>query len=249
MEFQLLAMPESNDRINWEIIGGRPVIDLGQQGSWDAGAVTTGPVIKEDGVYKIYYSAAVEAHQPWQIGLATSSDGIHWQKYPSPVLYSSTSGWDYSIGANSIIKIDSVYYLYYHGWEPPATYREGLATSSDGIHWNKYSGNPVLNATESWEGTSAYYSSIIYENGIFKMIYMNYLDNNMGFGKATSIDGIHWTKDANNPYFTGSNTSNNWTSRPIYPCLINIGDSYRVYYNSSYISSSTAIGYLTSKKF
>lgn len=244
-----VSYAESNDGINWEKIGDGPVLGLGKPGNWDAGAITTGPVIKENGIYKIYYSAAAEAHQPWQIGLATSTDGIHWDKYPDPVLYPGSSGWDYSIGGSSLVKIDSIYYLYYHGWEPTSNYREGLATSTDGIHWTKFNGNPILTATENWEGTGAYYSSIIYENGLFKMVYMNYLDNNMGFGKATSIDGIHWTKDSDNPYFTGSNTSNNWTSRPIYPCLINTGNNYRLYYNSSYITGSTAIGFLTINKF
>ena len=244
-----VSYAESNDGISWRRIGNGPVINLGQPGSWDAGAVTTGPVIKENGIYKMYYSGAVEAHQPWQIGLATSTDGINWEKYQNPVV-SFGNGWDYSIGANSLIKIDSIYYLYYHAWEPPNNYREGLAKSVDGISWTKYDVNPILISTESWEGTGAYYCSILYEDGIFKMIYMNYQDNNMGFGKATSSDGINWVKDSSNPYFTGSNSANNWTLRPIYPCIINVGKNYRVYYNSSYTSANDmAIGFLTINKF
>jgi len=52
----------SNDGITWEKVGDGPVINLGEPGSWDAGTVTTGPVIKENGLYKMYYSGAVEKH-------------------------------------------------------------------------------------------------------------------------------------------------------------------------------------------
>ena len=236
----------SNDGISWEKVGDGPVINLGEQGSWDAGAVTTGPIIKENGMYKMYYSGAVEAHKPWQIGLAISSDGINWEKYPNPVI-NSGDGWDYSIGADAIVKRDSIYYLYYRGWQPPLTYQEGLATSTDGINWTKYAGNPVLTPSENWEGTGAYYTSVIFENKEFKMLYMG---TNAEFGKAISDDGIHWIKDSGNPYFSGSQTSNNWCSRPVYPYLIKVGNIYKVYYNSSVSTNNPqAIGFFTIKNF
>jgi predicted GH43/DUF377 family glycosyl hydrolase len=227
-----IGYAESNNGISWTIIGGGQVIAPGPIGTWDAGMVTPGPVIKEDGIYKMYYSGAIEAHQSGQIGLATSTDGINWTKYPQPVI-TSGSGWDYSINSNSLIKIDGTYYLYYHGWEPPDNFREGLATSTDGINWTPYEGNPILTPSQSWEGTGTYYGSVIYENNSFKMVYMNYLTEDMGFGKASSYDGIHWTKDMHNPCFKGSNTANNWTDRPLTPFMIKVNNIYRVYYNST----------------
>ena len=76
---------------------------------------------------------------------------------------------------------------------------------------------------------------------------MNYFDSNMGFGKATSVDGIHWIKDRKNPYFLGENSANNWTSRPISPFLLKTDNNYRVYYNSSIYP--TEIGFLSFNKF
>lgn len=53
--------------------------------------------------------------------------------------------------ANSLVKKDGVYYLYYQGSAAyddacdDNSYRQiGVATSTDGIHWTKYSGNPVI---------------------------------------------------------------------------------------------------------
>jgi len=241
-----IGYAESSDGISWDTVGGGQVIAPGPVGSWDAGMVTPGPVIKENGIYKMYYSGAVEAHQSGQIGLATSPDGINWTKYPNPVI-TSGSGWDYSINAGSLIKKDGIYYLYYHGWEAPKEYREGLATSTDGINWTEYENNPILVPTVLWEGTGTYYGSVIFENNIFKMIYMNYLDEDMAFGIATSTDGMNWTKDPSNPFFTGQNTAHNWTDRPLSPYIVKINSNvYRVYYNSTVTTfHDQAIGFLT----
>lgn len=53
--------------------------------------------------------------------------------------------------ANSVVKKDGIYYLYYQGSngydesEETVTYRAiGVATSEDGKHFQKYNGNPVL---------------------------------------------------------------------------------------------------------
>ncbi len=244
-----IGYAESKNGISWATVGNGPVIKTGSQGSWDMGMVTPGPVIKEDGIYKMYYSGAVEAHLIGQIGLATSSDGIHWQKYPKPIIQAG-SGWETSINANSLVKKDGVYYLYYVGLGSSNTLRQGLATSTDGINWKKYEGNPILSPTEGWEYKGSYYSSVIFENGIFKMVYMNNQTNDTGFGKAVSTDGIHWTKDSNNPYFTGTDTYNNWTFRPIYPFFIKVGNSYRVYYASTVTTNNKqAIGFLTFNQF
>ena len=95
-----------------------------------------------------------------------------------------------------------------------------------------------------------YYGSVVYNNDVYIMVYMNFLTEHMGFGKAISTDGIHWTKNVNNPYFTGLNTANNWSDRPLTPYLIKVSDGYRVYYNStSEASDPQAIGFLTVDNF
>ncbi len=191
-----VSYAESNDGITWEIIGDGPVLDLGQQGSWDAGAVTTGPVIKENGVYKIYYSAAVEAHQPWQVGLAASSDGIHWEKYSNPVLQSTSS--QYFLGVHSVLKINNLYYMYYEASpENDYTFNLNLATSSDGIHWTKYEDNPILIADQNWEEGSIGYATIVQSDNEYKMTYSSNVQNAVGM--TYSNDGINWSKNDANP--------------------------------------------------
>ena len=82
----------------------------------------------------------------------------------------------------------------------------GLATSANGITWAKNAGNPVISpAVGSWEagGTG------IDPAGIMKIGATYYLwMNNVGIiprqtGLLTSTDLVNWSRDANNPIFTG----------------------------------------------
>jgi len=77
---------------------------------------------------------------------------------------------------------------------------------NDGI-WTKYSGNPILTKTESWEAACICEPSVIYEDGIFKMWYMGcktVAGHNAALGYATSKDGFVWKKHSGNPILSGS---------------------------------------------
>jgi len=67
----------------------------------------------------------------------------------------------------------------------------GYATSIDGITWEKYNGNPVIEDGEL--------PSVIYDNGIYKMWYWS----SGGIFYATSMDGIDWNKHSSNPVVQG----------------------------------------------
>jgi predicted GH43/DUF377 family glycosyl hydrolase len=221
---------ESIDGINWTKPFNHPVIYPGINGSWDSWAVQPGPVLKEGNVYKMYYSGFSGQYDQWHIGLATSTDGIIWEKYPQPILY-GTSDWQYQIGATSVIKKEATYYLYFSGRNYP-NYSIGVATSTDGINFVKYSGNPILTNNQNWENTGVSYPAVLFENNSFKMIYMN--GNATGFGFATSPDGFNWTKSPDNPFITNQYTSNNWAAGKIsYPCWLKVPNEMRIYYSGT----------------
>ena len=221
----------SNDGIVWNKPFAHPILYPGNYSAWDSWAVHPGAVFKDnDGVYKMYYCGYADQYSQWHIGLATSIDGITWTKHPQPVLY-GTSGWEYQIGASSIIKKDGTYFLYYYGRTLP-NYKIGVATSSDGINFIKYSGNPIISNTASWELSGVLYASVIQENASLKMVYGN--SNGSGFGLATSSDGLNWTKANNNPFFTNQNTSNNWAAgKIVYPNWLKLQNESRIYYSGT----------------
>ena len=223
---------ESQDGVNWIRPISMPVLNPGVNGAWDSWCAAAGPVIKEGGLYKMYYTGYSNPDGQYSIGLATSIDGIVWQKRPEPII-NGTTGWERQLAPHSILKIDSLYYLYYDGRSQTGDNRIGVAFSYDGITWTKYAGNPVLTPTVSWEGTGVAWPSVISENGTFKMVYMKvtYESDDL-FGMATSTDGISWTKLNTNPIFKPEDTSNGWAYYDIaYPCFIKAGNEYRIYYS------------------
>ncbi len=221
---------ESSDGKNW-VKHPIPVLSPGAAGSWDSWAVQPGIVIKESGVYKMYFTGYANQNYQWYIGFATSTDGINWTKNSNPVLYSG-SGWEYQITAASIIKKGNQYFLYYNGRNSNYTEKVGLAISNDGINFTKYSGNPILINDKPWEGSGVMCPSIYQENNIYKMVYMS--AQGTGFGFATSTDGINWIKDPQNPFFIKEQTTNGWGNANIaYPNFIRVNDDFRIYYSGA----------------
>lgn len=224
---------ESNNGVNWTKPISQPILYPSSYG-WDSWAVHPGAVFKDDdGIYKMYYCGYADQYDQWHIGLATSVDGVVWEKYPQPVLF-GTSGWEYQIGASCVIKKEGIYYLYYYGRNLP-NYSIAVATSTDGINFTKYSGNPIITSQQNWELNGVLYPSVIEENSQLKMVYMN--SNGSGFGIATSSDGFNWTKANNNPFFTNQNTASNWAAGKIaYPSWLRLNNETRIYYcgHSSY---------------
>jgi predicted GH43/DUF377 family glycosyl hydrolase len=221
---------ESSDGKNW-VKHPVPVLTPGAAGSWDSWAVQPGIVIKESGVYKMYFTGYANQNHQWYIGLATSTDGINWTKNPNPVLYSG-SGWEYQITAASMIKKGNQYFLYYNGRNSNYTEKVGLAISNDGVNFTKHSANPIFINDKPWEGSGVMCPSIYQENNIYKMVYMS--AQGTGFGIAQSSDGINWTKDPQNPFFRKEQTTNGWGIANIaYPNVIKVNNDFRIYYSGA----------------
>ena len=238
-----IALAFSNDGIAWQTSSNNPVLSPGPAGTWDDMAVAAATVIKDDDGYKMYYHGWSDPWGYWNIGLAISTDGVNWEKYPEPVLYAE-DGWEFHLAPSCVIKNDGLYYLYYSEMNTPYL-RISLATSIDGIHWNKNSSNPILVADKSWENTGVYYPTVYKQDDQFIMFYMN--NSGTGFGKATSTDGVNWTKDNKNPFFTVEDTHNNWANNKIaYPNFVRVNDKYRIYYSGySDYDSQFKIGFVT----
>ncbi len=132
-----------------------PVLSVGVSGEWDDGFMVPNTVLRIDTGYIMYYSAGNMnfPNGTWQIGMATSTNGIDWTKYDSsgtpgasdPVLKVGAAGsWDLLHAWEcSVLPTAQGYEMFYTGGN--GTIEElGYASSSDGIHWHKYTGNPVF---------------------------------------------------------------------------------------------------------
>lgn len=145
-----------------------PVIASGNKGEWDAGFIIPSSVLYlEDGSYMMFYSAGTDIalFDDFCVGMAQSPDGVNWKKYndpqttghpfaeSDPVLVPGPRGeWDGSfVWMANVTKYPGGFIMYYAAARTNA--REelkaiGYASSKDGIHWEKYNGNPVYRSED-----------------------------------------------------------------------------------------------------
>ena len=225
---------KSIDGINWFRPTFTPVLIPGITGNWDSESVAVGPVIKVDGMFLMYYHGRSSRVGPWHIGLATSVNGMVWEKYNNPVLIGESGSRNQKLSVSHVEIINNKYYMYYNSKSDYESYSIYLAVSDNGTTWNKYSSYPILSATHSWEQQGIYWPTVYKEKNLFKMIYMN--NSADGFGIASSADGINWSKDYPEPIFSLQDTHNNW-DLILYPHVI-IDENHLVLFYSGYIGRS-----------
>lgn len=138
----------SSDGKSWtKDTANNPIFVKGTSGKFDDFEVRTPMVWKEGSTwYMIYTGYTTAGGGAFAIGLATSLNGISWTRQNSGnAVLSSSSGWDANQCENwGVIKIGSVYYLWYN--RVAVTRQSGLATSTDLINWTKDPNNPIFDS-------------------------------------------------------------------------------------------------------
>lgn len=110
----------SNDGINWDI-NTTPIMSEGPRGTWDDERTETPSVIKVGDTYHMYYTGfkTGDAIARFNIGHATSKDGINWVKDPNnPVIrnHDDATIWGlYYVAEPGVLYNpgDGLFYLYY----------------------------------------------------------------------------------------------------------------------------------------
>ena len=213
------------DGINWEILE-KSLIDVGPEGSWDESHVLDPATVLVDGVVYLYYSA-VSPSCDRSICMATSTDGINFQKYEkNPVVIG---------GGPEIVYHNGIFYLYY--WK---TGRKGvgfelyLALSSDGFNFTE-STLPVLPVGDdkAWDSHTVETPRIYKEQDHYFMFFCGSNINDdypYDVGIAVSKDLLHWEKYAKNPIYSRGEEGA-WDEGAIwFPTVEKINDTYYLWY-------------------
>lgn len=198
------------------------VLSPGPKGSWDDGLVFSPDVVWNGTGYMMYY-VGDGTNVTREIGVAFSADGIHWTKSAdNPIIVHGPGEYDvrYTRGP-SVVFDQGTYKMWYTG---TAALNSGLsyliaidyATSSDGVHWVKYQGNPVFTGYDFKQTgvifTQAYWPSVIKVNGTYLMAFSDGYEN---IGLATSQDGINWKfNNQSTPLVTYSGWHNGFVGNP-----------------------------------
>ena len=191
----------------WDDAVENPILDIGAPGAWDDTLVDHPSVIVYDGELLMYYGGYQGTAS--RIGLAKSTDGINWVKSDSnPVLSPGNSGaWeDAGVGHPSVIYDGSQFVMAYRGWEvgdPDTRSRIGIATSDNGIDWQRLADNPVLEYGDQgeWDEFGLLAPRLWSDDGRY---YMNYSGKDVGsrlssVGHAYADSLASWKKDSSNP--------------------------------------------------
>ncbi|MFA5868063.1 MAG: DUF2341 domain-containing protein [Actinomycetota bacterium] len=232
--------------IEYVQMGGNTIpLPRGRPGTFDYVNAGLPTVIKDGTTYKMWYSGHDGAN--WRIGYAESTDGVTWTKNPNPVLDLGGFGsWDdNAVYYPTVVKDGATYKMWYSG-DDHANSRTGYATSTDGINWTKYAGNPVMNLGAPADFDSAHLlGPCVLQEGPtdYKMWYSGSNGVNWRIGYATSTDGITWTKNAGNPVVPlGIGWESTHTSAP---SVIKDGTTYKMWYNG-FNGTNWRIGYAES---
>lgn len=168
-----LQLRTSNDGFHWS----KPMRVL-------AGGIMDPCVVRVNGGYHLYYCAGgrktIDGKQAWEFKayMATSRDGITWEKDPEPALRLGQAGsWDeYSHAGPCVLKLEDGFHMWYLGsgtCNGTTAWRIGHAASQDGLNWAKSGDQPVLDVGKAgdWDCGTFMSFDTIFRDGKFLFWY------------------------------------------------------------------------------
>ena len=152
------------------------ILSPGQGNEWDNNQLRWPNVVEAEDGYLMFYTGA-NASGGLAIGVATSEDGFVWTKYDNPQtseeVYAESDpvivggeGWEGSMADRPRAQYTP------DGWVMIYTGAElnsrGLAFSSDGMHWEPFTGNPII-AKEDFQdwGENTWDTNLLYHDGAY----------------------------------------------------------------------------------
>ncbi|MBM4393845.1 MAG: hypothetical protein FJ090_22185 [Deltaproteobacteria bacterium] len=196
-------LPLPPEHLRWEPAA-NPVIEPGAD-YWDGGNTLHCEVLRDpdSGTWFLYWTGEMASGYPYrQIGVATSTDGVSWERYAgNPVLtidYDRTSIDGIHVHMPTVVRESGGdFHMYYSCYQNDVGNRLCHATSPDGLAWTPQGmaldkGGPG----EFDEGSLRMPDAWIGDDGTWHLWYdgTDPTEHYGGTGYATSADGWTWTK-------------------------------------------------------
>ena len=188
-----IGIARSSDPINWTKDINNPVFEGSADGSWDDKHVAPFAIEFDGTEYTMWYNGR-QSGGHYQVGRAVSTDGVtNWVRDTgNPLIPNGSYGsWDYwELIGTSICQVGDLVEIFYTGAGGNGAWNIGLATSSDGDNFTKYSGNPIFTsgASNTWDEDVVAYPAVIYDPNLssYRIWYSGGDANHVQIGYATA---------------------------------------------------------------
>lgn len=221
-------LAESDDLLHWKPRG--LALGFGKKGEFDYGGRVIGAFLYESydlqaprvlkkwqGKYWSLYGAY--PHQggyelpPGSEGLASSEDGLSWQRAKDTPILAVTDpdcrDWEkHCIYQPWLVEHDGTFYNFYNAANAKGREQSGLATSKDLRTWTRFAENPILKLRPG--GYDSVFSSdpkVFRDGDHWTMFYFGLGHGAAHIMVAFSRDLVHWTADPEPLYKAGGNPS------------------------------------------
>jgi predicted GH43/DUF377 family glycosyl hydrolase len=200
---------------------------------WEGIPVAGDPTVLRDGdTLRMYYTSLFLSDTLGKLVISgvKSTDGLSWEIMDGSLTEESIAldyrpnEWDKYLETAEVIKSGNEILMYYSGY--PVESQEmgtvigngeiGLATSTDRITFSRLQSAPILarGAQDAKDFNALFSPTVIFENGTYYMLYTGWCIDNcnapfIGLLGATSVDGIHWTKQQE-PILFGNQVNLEW---------------------------------------
>lgn len=233
---------------SWQRDAEGPIISLGKEGDFDDQHLFAPAVAHEGGRFHIWYSGSrgTPTNRVFCLGLATSGDGIQFEKHKTNPALAFADG-KHSILTPAILRNADGSVLRENGklrmWFSAATLGKGglhrlhESTSDDGLHWSEPS--PPL-------ADNVYCPTVLKSGEGFEMWFSDVSRRPWVIRHATSADGRKWSA-SEQPVLQ---LSQDWEAEVlVYPTVLKVDGVYLMWYGSYYQAvrrETTAIGFAAS---
>jgi sucrose-6-phosphate hydrolase SacC (GH32 family) len=178
----------ADEMVNFEPYSDKPVFRHGDSTAWDRMIRERGFILKEDSVYKLWYTGFKDDDTATKyLGYATSKDGVKWDRYPGNPIY--TGRWTEDM---IVFMHDGKYHMYAEGTNDVAH----LLISDDGIKWEDQGDLKIVN-TKGDTLPGPYGTPTVYVED--NKWYLLYEINDAAIWLATSTDKINWKNVSDDP--------------------------------------------------
>jgi predicted GH43/DUF377 family glycosyl hydrolase len=196
-----IGLAQSDDGgLTWTRTSDDPVVAHGPEGSFDGFAISSNSVLYLGDKWYCWYTGISQTPYLSSIGLATSRDGHRWEKYPfNPVMYYNPHiiHEAFMVAKPHVLYEEGVFKMWYTARGMTENRKSGnysicYAESLDGIHWQRYPGNPVVKPSSTgWDGTMVEYAEVINAGGRYHMWYCGDAYANIGYALGRSLAAIN----------------------------------------------------------